>query len=176
MKSTCRHDETSAAQRQGDPRCSQNRGLLPEPISPARPAQGRVFRDALELQRDDAVWLRNVLLEAARSTEASLVAVDRWGTRWLLDATVRRQGKSAVIRTVWMVRTDEDNRCKSSSRRPRHAIGEGAGIYRAVTAFSELLPLQRLRPCRLASVGPSRRTVKNASRTPTNSPAPWRTD
>jgi hypothetical protein len=79
-------------------------------LNPSHPRgrhKARVFRDALGIHRDDAVWLREALLEAARSTETSQVATDAWGTHWQLDATIRRQGKSAVIRTIWIVRTGE---------------------------------------------------------------------
>jgi hypothetical protein len=70
--------------------------------------KARVFREALDLQRSDAAWLRDVLLEAARSSEASQVAADAWGTHWRLDATVGRHGKSAVVRTIWIVRAGEN--------------------------------------------------------------------
>ena len=79
-------------------------------LSPSHPRgrhKARVFREALDLQRNDAAWLRYVLLEAARSSEAFPVAADAWGTRWRFDATIGRQGKSAVIRTIWIVRTGE---------------------------------------------------------------------
>ena len=69
--------------------------------------KARVFRDALDLQRSDAAWLRGVLLEAAHSCEASRLATDQWGTHWRLDATIRRQDKRAVVRTVWIVRAGE---------------------------------------------------------------------
>jgi hypothetical protein len=69
--------------------------------------KARVFREALGLQRSDAAWLRDVLLEAARSSEASPVAVDSWGTHWRLDVAIRRQRKSAVVRSIWIVRTGE---------------------------------------------------------------------
>jgi len=69
--------------------------------------KARVFREALDLQRTDASWLRTVLLEAARSGEALQVGDDPWGTYWRLDATVRRQGKIAVVRTIWIVRTGD---------------------------------------------------------------------
>jgi hypothetical protein len=52
-------------------------------LSPSHPRgrhKARVFREALDLQRGDAAWLRNVLLEAARSNEASEVSSDTWGT------------------------------------------------------------------------------------------------
>jgi hypothetical protein len=79
-------------------------------LSPSHPRgrhKARVFREALDLQRSDAGWLREVLLEAARSGEASQVAANAWGTHWRLDATVRRQGKSVVVRTIWIVRIGE---------------------------------------------------------------------
>jgi hypothetical protein len=38
--------------------------------------KARVFREALELERGDAAWLRGVLLEAARSSEAQQVMAD----------------------------------------------------------------------------------------------------
>ena len=79
-------------------------------LNPSHPRgrhKARVFREALDLQRSDASWLRDTLLEAARSGEAVPVTEDAWGTHWRLDATVRRQGKHAVARTVWIMRTGE---------------------------------------------------------------------
>ena len=79
-------------------------------LSPSHPRgrhKARVFREALDLQRSDASWLRDVLLETARSSEASQVAADVWGTHWRVDATIGRQGKSAVVRTIWTVRAGE---------------------------------------------------------------------
>jgi hypothetical protein len=70
--------------------------------------KARVFREALDIERGDGSWLRDVLLAAARSCEASQVATDAWGTHWGLDVTVRRHGKSAVVRTIWIVLTGED--------------------------------------------------------------------
>ena len=79
-------------------------------LSPSHPRgrhKARVFREALDLQRSDAGWLHDILLEAARSGVASQVAADKWGTHWRLDAAIRRQGKSVVVRTIWIVRTGE---------------------------------------------------------------------
>jgi len=79
-------------------------------LSPSHPRgrhKARVFREALGLQRSDGVWLRGALLEAARSSEASQISIDPWGTHWRLDVTVRRQERSAVVRTIWIVRTGE---------------------------------------------------------------------
>jgi hypothetical protein len=70
--------------------------------------KARVFREALGLQRGDAAWLREVFLEAARFAEALEIASDVWGSYWRLDIVAERLGKSAVIRTIWMVRAGEN--------------------------------------------------------------------
>jgi hypothetical protein len=51
-------------------------------LNPSHPRgrhKARVFREALDLQRDDAAWLRDALLEAARSSETFPIAVDPLG-------------------------------------------------------------------------------------------------
>ena len=80
-------------------------------LNPSHPRgrhKARVFRQAGGLQQDDAAWLRDALLEAAPAGEAVAVATDPWGTHWRLDVTIRRHRKSAVVRTIWIVRTGED--------------------------------------------------------------------
>jgi hypothetical protein len=77
------------------------------PLHPRGRHKARVFREALHLQRSDAAWLRETLLEAARSCEASQIAANEWGAHWRLDARIRRQDKSAMVRTIWIVRTSE---------------------------------------------------------------------
>jgi hypothetical protein len=69
--------------------------------------KARVFREALDIGQRDAAWLRDTLLEAARSTEALSIGSDAWGAYWRLDVPIRRQNKSAVVRSTWMVRIGE---------------------------------------------------------------------
>ena len=79
-------------------------------LSPPHPRgrhKARVFREALGLTRGDAAWLQDALLEGARSSEASELAADACGAHWRLDVTVRRHGRTAVVRTIWIVRTGE---------------------------------------------------------------------
>jgi hypothetical protein len=79
-------------------------------LSPHHPRgrhKARVFRDTLGIERIDAAWLRDRLLHAARNGDAMQTAEDAWGVYWRLDATISRHGRSAVVRTVWIVRTGE---------------------------------------------------------------------
>lgn len=79
-------------------------------LNPSHPRgrhKARVFREALDLQRSDAAWLRDALLEAARTGEAVEMMVDAWGAHWLLDATIRRHDRVVVVRTIWIVRAGE---------------------------------------------------------------------
>ncbi|MFI5020926.1 MAG: DUF6883 domain-containing protein [Alphaproteobacteria bacterium] len=78
------------------------------PMHPRGRHKARVFRETLGVERGDAVWLRDVLLRAARDSEASPLAADVWGSHWRVDATIGRHGKRAVVRTIWIVRTGED--------------------------------------------------------------------
>lgn len=78
-----------------------------DPTHPRGRHKARVFRDSLDLQRRGAAWLRRVLLEAACTGDALKVGEDAWGTQWRVDATIRRQRKSAVVRTIWIIRTGE---------------------------------------------------------------------
>jgi hypothetical protein len=78
------------------------------PLHPRGRHKARVFHETLDLQPSDGSWLRDVLLEAARSGAAVQAGTDTWGSQWRLDVTIRRHGKSAVVRTIWIVRTEED--------------------------------------------------------------------
>jgi hypothetical protein len=62
------------------------------PTHPRGRHKARVFREALNLQRDDAAWLRDTLLVAARTGEASPAGQDAWGAYWRL---MQRSGDMA---------------------------------------------------------------------------------
>ena len=79
-------------------------------LNPSHPRgrhKARVFRDALDFRQADAPWLRNAILNAALVEEAVEIDTDEWGLHWRLDATLRRHGKTAVVRTIWLVRARE---------------------------------------------------------------------
>jgi hypothetical protein len=78
------------------------------PVHPRGRHKARVFREALGLLRDDAQWLREVLLSGMQRAEAQALADDANGRRWRVDIPLTRHGKRVVVRTVWMVRSGEE--------------------------------------------------------------------
>ena len=67
-----------------------------------------VFRAALGLTADDAEELRDFLLRAAASVDATVEQTDEFGARYRLDVPLQTPFGKAVIRSAWIIRTDED--------------------------------------------------------------------
>jgi hypothetical protein len=82
-------------------------GYCLDPEHPRGRHKARVFRETLALTRRDARWLQSALLDAVRVTEAVHLRQDRFGTHWRVDVSLTRQGRRAVIRTLWIIRTAE---------------------------------------------------------------------
>ena len=70
--------------------------------------KARVFAATLGLSAEDAEELRDVLLAAARSEEASTGQQDQYGQRYLLDFLMGTAVGRARIRSSWIVRRGED--------------------------------------------------------------------
>jgi hypothetical protein len=69
--------------------------------------KARVFAAALGLSRQDAEYLREKLLAAARDNDASKGASDPHGERYTVDLEVERGERRAAIRSAWIVRAGE---------------------------------------------------------------------
>ena len=79
-------------------------------LNPSHPRgrhKAHVFQEVLGLTREDAVWLRDALLAAAKSGEATPLTSDIWGAQWRVDAQMTRQARSVMVRTIWIIRTGE---------------------------------------------------------------------
>ena len=79
-------------------------------LNPGHPRgrhKARLFRELLGATRGDNAWLRNVLLNAVRRSEAVELAADSFGSRWRVDVPISRQGHNVVVRTIWIVRAGE---------------------------------------------------------------------
>jgi hypothetical protein len=80
-------------------------------LSPSHPRgryKAHVFREALGLTQVDALELRASILKAAHMEPALELGRDAWGQRWRVDFAISRQNRRAVIRTIWIVGSDED--------------------------------------------------------------------
>lgn len=69
--------------------------------------KARVFAAALGITSDNAELLREAILDAAATHEARLTETDGFGSRYMLDFEWRQADRQAVIRTAWIVCSDE---------------------------------------------------------------------
>jgi hypothetical protein len=70
--------------------------------------KARVFASALRLRQEDAPWLRQRILDAVASEEATLAGENSFGSLYVLDFRVTTPFGSAVVRSGWIVRFSED--------------------------------------------------------------------
>ncbi len=72
--------------------------------------KARVFRSKLALTVSDSDWLRETLVSAAHTglDHFELIDADEFGRRLRLDFPVTTPTASAMIRSIWIVRTGED--------------------------------------------------------------------
>jgi len=81
-------------------------------LSPSHPRgrhKARVFARALGIVQRDAAWLRDQLLQDGPAAEVIDHETDQFGERLTADVAISRQGRTAVIRSVWMVRNTSVN-------------------------------------------------------------------
>src|SRR6266849_2357659 len=70
--------------------------------------KARVFAAALGIGPEEAEWLRDQLLKAARELACELGKHDEHGQRYIIDFRTNFGGKGARLRSAWNVRPDED--------------------------------------------------------------------
>ena len=80
----------------------------PPLISVDRQHKARVFQSALNLDAGEADTLKEALLRAARTRLAVPVKRNEYGQKYLIESEMNHSGKSANIRSAWIVRDDED--------------------------------------------------------------------
>ena len=79
-------------------------------LSPEHPRgrhKARVFHSILGMTAAHAEELRAALINAAGKEDATLGASDQYGTRYIIDFELRRDGRSAKIRSCWIVLSGE---------------------------------------------------------------------
>jgi hypothetical protein len=70
--------------------------------------KARVFRSALGLTVDDAGWLRELILNAMIDAEVAASSPSPFGEKYVVDITVVRGERSAIVRTAWIVESGTD--------------------------------------------------------------------
>ena len=82
------------------------------PDHPEGKHKARVFQERLGIGRNDAGMLRQSILEAILTVEATEQLPTAYGRRFVVDFEMQRgQGIilfKAVVRTAWIIRNDED--------------------------------------------------------------------
>lgn len=70
--------------------------------------KARVFKSSLNLDIEDAETLRNVLLDVVHEKMAVPTKRNAYGQKYVIDFKMSHSGRTAEIRTVWIVRDDEN--------------------------------------------------------------------
>lgn len=70
--------------------------------------KARVFAAALALTKDDAEWLRRILLEAVREQTCQSGKRTSFGQRYIVDFPLTKEKRTAQLRSVWNIRPGED--------------------------------------------------------------------
>jgi len=69
--------------------------------------KARVFKSALGLERKDANLLKKIIEEAIKTNDAVETFKDEYGIRFTVDITYSYKDKQTVIRTLWIVKSNE---------------------------------------------------------------------
>ncbi len=67
-----------------------------------------VFRSSLGLSVEDVVFLQDLLLQSITLHNAFVGRLDEFGQRYTVDFPVTTKRGSAILRSAWIIRSDED--------------------------------------------------------------------
>ena len=70
--------------------------------------KARVFESALGLTASDVTELREAILSSIQTEETAVGERYEYGQSYLLDFSMKRQGREAIVRSAWIVRQGED--------------------------------------------------------------------
>ena len=70
--------------------------------------KARVFRAALGISIDDAEWLKQQVLQNVQATDAQEKPASIFGSKFVVDMIIDRDGLSAKVRTSWIVELGTD--------------------------------------------------------------------
>ena len=67
-----------------------------------------VFKSALDLEKKDSELLKSIIFEALKTNDAVETFTDIYGIRYTVDIPYSIKDKQAVIRTIWITKTNEN--------------------------------------------------------------------
>ena len=70
--------------------------------------KARVFKSVLNLGIENVEALRSALLNAVRTHMAVLTKRNNYGQKYIIDFEMTHSGKTAKIRSAWIVRNDDN--------------------------------------------------------------------
>ena len=79
-----------------------------DPVHEEGKHKARVFASAMGLSRNDAGWLRDQLLLAAKHFECSLGRKTEHGQRYVIDFDATIRSRTARLRSAWNIRPGEN--------------------------------------------------------------------
>ncbi|MGK7902545.1 MAG: DUF6883 domain-containing protein [Hormoscilla sp.] len=69
--------------------------------------KARVFKAALDLDVDDVEELQAALLNAVKNYDAIPDKANQYGQKYIIDFSMNRGNKTAIIHSVWIVRNED---------------------------------------------------------------------
>ena len=70
--------------------------------------KARLFAALLEMNKDDAEALRNILLQIVRTRDTEIGVRDDHGQRYRIDFVLTWRDREAIILSAWIIRHHED--------------------------------------------------------------------
>jgi hypothetical protein len=75
---------------------------------PVGKEKAMVFKLVLNLTEQDADFLKNAILKGLKRNDAVSGIQDQYGKRYTVDIKIRNLDLEAMIRTAWIIKTDEN--------------------------------------------------------------------
>lgn len=70
--------------------------------------KARVFMSALDFSLENFQDLKNAILINIQNKEAVMTEINQYGALYVVDVSVENPPKSAVVRTSWIIKADEN--------------------------------------------------------------------
>ncbi|MEA5476445.1 hypothetical protein VB774_02325 [Pseudanabaena galeata UHCC 0370] len=83
-------------------------GYCLNPEHPDGQHKARVFQSVLGLKQENEEELRNALKEALKNYNAAFERQNSYGKKYIIDFSMNRRDKQAIVRSVWIVRFEEN--------------------------------------------------------------------